>query len=1042
MDSNIKEKYEKKFNEVYEGLNPQQKEAVDSIEGPVMVVAGPGTGKTQILSARIGNILRQTDVYPQNILCLTYTDAGTIAMRKRLLDFIGPAAYNVHIYTFHAFCNQIIQDNLDYFGFRDLQPVSEIEKVDILYEIINEIAVDSPLKRLRGEKYYDKPHLEGLFDNMKRENWSPEDVIRAVDDYTESLKTNEDFFYKRKSGNNNKGDFNENKFQKEVDKFHKLKYAALEFHLYEQKLKERKRYDYTDMILWVINAFKESKYMLSRYQEQYQYFLVDEYQDTNGAQNEVLRMLSSYWEVPNLFVVGDDDQSIYRFQGASVKNILDFHTQYEGSIKHIVLKDNYRSTQQVLDASKAVISYNNERLINIIQGLTKDLNAKGALSEDKTKPIIREFYNPLHEEAHIVKEIEQAYKDGQDLSEIAIIYRNHAQIEGITKLLEDKGVPFSAKQRVNILYEPLIKKLLTILRYIDAEFKKPDSAEYLLFELMHFDFFDIDLHDIVKLNRELYKARLTEKKSWRDMLANKQRMLQLGLVTAGKISSLEANLSFWIKEKANYTIQVLLEKIITRGNVLEKVMLEQDKVWKMQLLTTFFNFIKEETAKNPSLDLSTLISNIDKMIKNNITIPANKVSYSEKGVQLVTAHSSKGLEFDTVYLIGCNKHRWEGKRGGGSGNFKLPETLTSSNPENKIEEERRLFFVAMTRAKRVLYMSYAAQSLEEKELEVSQFISEMLEEYQLPQEYITLSEEEMLYHTYSLIQGAQVKTAALIDHDLIDEVMKNFKMSVTSLNKYLACPLTFYFENILRVPTARSANMGFGSAVHYALEMYFKSMLKTQDKIFPPAEELMKHFMEGIEKYRSHFTDEEYEDKVQYAEILLPQYYEHAIDKWNNVVVLEYDISNAQIDGIPISGKLDKLEFDGNAVNVVDYKTGNPSNGLKKLKGITDKTPDGTDYWRQIVFYKILMDADKKRPWEMVSGEMDFIEKLDDKEFIKQRVYVKPDDIALVKRQIKTAYTNMNEHQFDGCGEDGCQWCGFVKDNFKGEKLDLQEQEA
>ena len=1040
MDEHIKEKYDKKFKEIYEGLNTHQREAVDAIEGPVMVVAGPGTGKTQILSARIGNILRQTDVYPQNILCLTYTDAGTIAMRKRLLEFIGPAAYNVHIYTFHAFCNQVIQENLDYFGIRDLQPVSEIEKVEILYEIIDELPVDNPLKRLRGDKYYDKKGFEDLFDVMKRENWSAEDIRKGVDEYLDSLKDNEDFYYKRKSGNNNAGDFNENKYQKEVDKFTKVKHAAQQFENYENKLLQRKRYDYNDMILWVIKAFKESRFILRRYQEQYQYFLVDEYQDTNGAQNEVLRMLSSYWDVPNLFVVGDDDQSIFRFQGASVKNILDFHLQYKEDVKHIVLEDNYRSSQHILDAANAAIAYNEERLIHKIEGLSKKLTARGSFAEEAKKPVLREYFNAMHEEAHIVKELEEAYRAGEDLQEIAIIYRGHAQIAGITQLLEEKGIPFNARQRVNIFHEPLIKKLLVILSYIDQEFKKPDSAEYLLFELMHYDFFDIALHDITKLSKELSRARKTEKKSWREMIASKQRMLQLGLVSAGKISSLEANLTYWIKEKANYTIQVLLEKIITRGNVLEKLMHRKDKVWQMQLLTTFFNFIKEETAKAPDMDLTKLLKTVEQMMKNRIALPANKVSFSEKGVQLVTAHSSKGLEFEKVYLIGASKDKWEGKRKP-PGGFAMPETLVSASTENNLEEERRLFFVAMTRAKKELIITHAAQTLEEKELEKSQFITELEEDFPLTHEYITLSEEEMLYHSFNLLKDKQVKAGELIDHDLVDEVMKHFKMSVTSLNKYMKCPLSFYFENVLRVPTARSAAMGFGSAVHYALEQFFKAMLKDKDKQFMSEKGLLKLFMEGLEKYRSHFTDEEYEDKVQYAEVLLPEYYKEYIDKWSKVVVLEYDITNAQVDGIPVSGKLDKLEFDGNMVNVVDYKTGNPDNSKTKLYGASEKYPEGNDYWRQIVFYKILMDADKKRPWEMISGEMDYLERNRKDEFVKAKIVVKPSDTDLVIKQIKEAYTGMNEHHFDGCGEDTCQWCNFVQDNFESTKLELKEEE-
>src|SRR5688500_18102020 len=162
------------FLEELEKLNAAQTEAVNAIEGPVLVIAGPGTGKTQILAARIGNILLKTDTPAHSILCLTYTDAGTIAMRKRLLQFIGPDAYRVHIHTFHSFCNMVIQENLDYFGLRALEPVSDLEKIEVLQEIIDEFGPDHPLKRYKGEVYYDSGNLDTLFQLMKKEDWTPE----------------------------------------------------------------------------------------------------------------------------------------------------------------------------------------------------------------------------------------------------------------------------------------------------------------------------------------------------------------------------------------------------------------------------------------------------------------------------------------------------------------------------------------------------------------------------------------------------------------------------------------------------------------------------------------------------------------------------------------------------------------------------------------------------------------------------------------------------------------------------------------------------
>src|ERR1043165_3868287 len=182
-----REKLLKKFTEEYKRLNEQQKLAVDTIEGPVMVIAGPGTGKTQILASRIGKILLETDSQPRNILCLTYTDAGVVAMRKRLSQFIGPDAYRVNLYTFHAFCNDIIQENLSLFEKTSLDPVSDLEKIELYKQLIDAFPKNHPLKRYRGDVYFEINNLQSLFSTMKREGWTPEFIHGKIDEYISCL---------------------------------------------------------------------------------------------------------------------------------------------------------------------------------------------------------------------------------------------------------------------------------------------------------------------------------------------------------------------------------------------------------------------------------------------------------------------------------------------------------------------------------------------------------------------------------------------------------------------------------------------------------------------------------------------------------------------------------------------------------------------------------------------------------------------------------------------------------------------------------------
>src|SRR4030095_5356943 len=322
--SSYKEKLESSFLQEYKRLNEKQRLAVDTIEGPVMVIAGPGTGKTKILTSRIGKILLETDAVPKNILCLTYTDAGVVAMRTKLREMIGPDAYKVNIYTFHAFCNEVIQENLFLFEKTALDAISDLERIHLLKKMIDYFPKNHPLKRYRGDAYFEVRNFDRLFSSMKREGWSSSFINQKIDEYIADLSKRDEFIYKRKYKEFNIGDVKTERIEEEKDKMEKLRAAVNEFDRFQQMMAEKKRYDFDDMINWVINAFEENKNLLSNYQERFLYILVDEYQDTSGTQNRIVELLINYWQKPNVFVVGDDDQSIYRFQGANVENMLAF----------------------------------------------------------------------------------------------------------------------------------------------------------------------------------------------------------------------------------------------------------------------------------------------------------------------------------------------------------------------------------------------------------------------------------------------------------------------------------------------------------------------------------------------------------------------------------------------------------------------------------------------------------------------------------------------------------------------------------------------
>lgn len=1046
-----RDKYEKKFQQELSRLNAEQRKAVEHIEGPVMVIAGPGTGKTQIIAARIGHILKSDlQIAPHNILCLTYTDAGTIAMRNRLLQFIGPTAYRVNIYTFHAFCNDIIQHNLDYFGKREMEPISELENVQLIRDIVDSLNATHPLKRLKGEIYYDVPRLNDLFRMMKEEDWSPEFISEKIAQYISDLPNRDEFIYKKanakrgiKAGDVKQKDVNERKEKMEL-----LHSASALFPKYCEMMKARDRYDYSDMILWVLNAFKKDENFLRGYQEWYQYFLVDEYQDTSGAQNELLQLLIDYWDKPNVFVVGDDDQCIYEFQGARVKNMTAFFERYEREIEVVVLKENYRSTQQILDSAKAVIDNNEQRLVKQapllkkIPSLSKTLvSSNPLLSDSLIHPSLISYYNTSHEEASIVEELSklsnfQTFK----LSEVAIIYAKHRQAEKIISLLEKKSIPYNVKKKINILDLPIIQQLLNILTYLKEEHAKPNSGEYLLFEIMHYRFFNISPRDVAKISAHLGRNYGTR---WREFLANYDALKKLHPENYSSVIFFEENLTRWISEVSNSTLQMLFEKILNWSGMLKYILDSSEKIWLLQVVTTFFDFIKTECAKRPLISLKEFMEMIQQMRDTKISLSINKTVYEENGVNLITAHSAKGLEFQYVFMLGCTNDFWEKSRGM-TNKFSLPDTLTftTKDDENKLESARRLFYVGMTRAKEHLQISFAEKTNEGKPLEHSQYMEEIISKTNLKIEEKHLSAEKISEYAALALTAADsslsLRMTSTLDKDYINSILENYSLSVTHLNKYLECPVAFYYENILRVPSAKNEYTAFGTAIHSALKWLFDEMIKadsetSSERRFPPKEDFLNTFKKALYRERDSFTSTEFKNRTSLGEKLLPEYYNKYVNSWNKIIVTEFTIKEVEADGVPINGKLDKIEFNLNEANVVDYKTGKPENGLQKLNPPSEKEPHGGEYWRQIVFYKILLDNFKRKNWKMISGEIDFIEKHEkEKDFVKKKIIVSKEDISFVKNQIKEVHAKIMNHEFtQGCGEEDCVWCRFVATNQK-----------
>ncbi|RLD18188.1 MAG: ATP-dependent helicase, partial [Bacteroidetes bacterium] len=649
-----------KFYEKLKQRNEHQREAVEAITGPVMVVAGPGTGKTDVLGLRIGNILEKTDTDIHNILCLTYTEAGAVEMRKRLLDYVGPIAYNAQMFTFHGFCNMVIHENIELFGlYRDFQPVSALEQFQILKEVIDLQPMDHPLKRYSGQIYFETRRLKSLFDTMKLEQWPVEHMHKAIDSWEEEMKESPEFIYKRrgtaKGKAYQKGDLKEATFRKKVVAPMILLRAAVDtFETYNKLLRERGRYDYHDMLTWVHDQFEENDFLLGQYQERFQYFLVDEFQDSNGIQMAILNLLVNQWGPDSdIFIVGDDDQSIFRFQGAMMQNIIEFKELYDPQV--VILTENYRSTQNILDAASSVIQCNEERLVAQYPVYTKNLVARADHAASEVMPEVHIYPNWTQEVAALLKELTELHGSGVLQKEsVAVIYRKHRQVEEIVHALEVREIPINVKRPVNILERPVIRNIMTILKYINLELREAGSGEPLLYELMHYRYFDISVRDAGVMAVECRRMSSRDKKAyWRDVMADEKLLRNIGIHNPEPIVALDTLLNTWIQEFEHFTLQELIEQVFTKGGVLNWIFKSPNRSWHLQLIKTYFDYVKNESERNPNINLNRFLEDIDLMQEHGIELPVNKILTAKDGIYFVTAHSAKGMQFDRVFMLGC-----------------------------------------------------------------------------------------------------------------------------------------------------------------------------------------------------------------------------------------------------------------------------------------------------------------------------------------------------------------------------------------------------
>ena len=975
------------FDKAYKKLNDAQRQAVDTIEGPVLVLAGPGTGKTQVLTTRIANILKETDTNPESILALTYTDAATREMKERLIKLIGKDGYYVKVTSYHSFCSDIISENPERFSRpKGLSIATDLEKIQLIKEILE--GDSFPLLKPAGDPTYYLKYILGAIADLKREGY-------PIDKYKQLVTLLQEEFELEK-GDLKKGALNEREtlVGKNTDLLNI-------YEKYQAKLSAIGRYDFEDMINWVVEAFEKDADFLLAYQEKFQYILGDEYQDTNNSQNRLIFALSSFWgQEANVFVVGDPNQSIFRFQGASKENVREFQKRFP-NLKKIVLDQNYRSTQTLLEASAGII--NEPPLHHNVK--FQDLPLK-----------VAKFTSPLFEDEFIASTLKRKIKAGAKPSDFAVITKDNADIENLVNLFKSKGLPYRLEGGVNILSTPLISQFLKIISLVTTFQSKVDDLD--LFLALNFPYFKLNPLSILKISRYAHEKR----ESLMDTLLDAHPDIDSVVIDVFH------RFLGWNSKAATHTVPEIFQMIFQESGLLDYILALPQPIQELNRFGTLFEDVKKQSAAFPGLDLFGYVFNLKTMDENGLKLEEQALIGDNNAVTLTTVYKAKGLEWKTVFIYRFADTHW--------GNhtkrqmIKLPPgilALEDTDKEDKNAEERRVFYVAMTRAKKNLYLTGSTEyptSL--KMIFPSMFLDE------IPKKTRKLIKVGKFQKNAAKILGKLLAipvspVLASGEKEYLKEIIKDFKLSPTALNKYLECHYKFKLDNLYRIPRTTPPSMSFGTAVHFALQ-YLYINLKNTGKVESP-KDFLKDFETALR--REVLSEADFKNYLEKGQKVLSSYYDYYKDSFTPALFTEKNFgksltSQIVLDDIPLTGKADRIDLTNKKekhVRFVDYKTGQPRT-RNDIEGNT-KSSNG-DYKRQLVFYQLLADLDHSFDYKVTETELQFIEADKGNRFHSERFNITPAEVNDLKKVIREVMASIRSLNFDRTTDyNHCVRCDF-----------------
>ncbi len=892
--------FDRMFDMSEYALNKEQQQAVKYNKGPLLIIAGAGTGKTSVIVEKIKYLVKKKLAKPEQILALTFTEKAASEMEERVDKAMPYGYFQMNISTFHAFAEQILKENGYQIGLSpsyrlmtEAETIIFLKKNLFLFELKYFRPLGNPNKFLEA--------LLQHFSRLRDENVSPEEYIRfsqnqkSIRQLADKNQIEEDELIERQ-------------------KYHELAIAYQKY----QKLKIKEGLmDFADLVYYVLQLFQKRSNILKRYQQQYPFVLVDEFQDTNISQYQLVRLLCPNKNNPHLTVVGDDSQAIYKFRGASVSNIINFMKDYKKT-KQITLKKNYRSNQTILDAAYKLIKNNDPDTLEFKLRISKNLVANKPDHKEAINFYLAE--NIEEESDQVVSEIIKLSKTYK-YSDFAILSRANNHSEPFIRSLSRAGIPFQFLGPGTLYKQPEVKDLIAYLKILyDLE----DSPS--LFRLLYMNIYSVDKKDVSlllsfskKINQSLFNAMeiyLIDRseyeiyKKYLPLLKSetKQKLLKIYQMIIKHLGLL----------KTNTAGQILYYFLEDSGLLLTLTNFKTESEEKTAInISNFFNKLKMFESEHEDASVFAVVDYINMSIEmGESPILAKTDTSSLNAVNILTVHSAKGLEFPVVFLVNLTEERFPTRHK--KETISIPERLIKEilpAGDYHIQEERRLFYVGLTRAEDQLFLSSSKFYGEGKrQRKISRFVIETIHE-KIINKQLEIKKEQK-----SQLTIFDFKERKHIDHSLVPSPYPpTTNFSYSQLNSYKTCPLQYKYQYVLKIPTTSTAAESFGSTIHKTLQDFYSKFLldKKIDK------------KRLLEIYKQDWIPVGYSSKAhgermkREGEKILKNYFDKFHSRDLKIIGLEKLFKIKIADDIFLTGKIDRIDqFNKNEIEIIDYKTG------------------------------------------------------------------------------------------------------------------------